>query len=464
MHTLKLLLVEDDPQLGEALLEALRSKGFDVRLARSGAEALASASDESFDLVLQDVRLPDADGLELLQDILALQPHCHALVMTGQATVEMAVKAMKLGAFDFITKPFSVDVLMLKLERVLEYRGLEKQLEALSDGSPTVPSIITRSPAMRMLLDTVAIVAASEVSLLLQGESGTGKKLLAELIHSMSARKDKPLIRVNCAAIPVQLIEAELFGVEKGANTGADRAKPGLLEAAAGGTLFLEELAELPLNVQAGLARALEEQAVIRIGGTALRPLDFRLICATRYDLKGLAHEGRFRKDLLYRINVVTIPIPPLRERHEDIPLLTAHFIERFAPDKQRRIRLSPDLLDMLLLRPWQGNIRELANLIEQLTLLYPGQRIREHQLPALVGLPLHLGTQFETIHVGLPLREAVATFEKRYILRVLQSLGGQKMRAAEVLGISRKVLWEKLKRADPGSLQEPAADHVPTS
>ncbi len=449
MNSFKLLLVEDDPLLGEALYEALNTKGFNTRLAKSGAEALAAASDESFDLLLQDVRLPDVDGLDLLADLLQLQPTVHALVMTGQATVEMAVRAMKLGAFDFITKPFSVDVLMLKLERLLDYRGLEKQLEALSEDTATTRTIITRSPAMRTILDTMTIVAASEVALLLQGETGTGRKLLAETIHSMSSRKDKPFIRVNCLALPTQLIETELFGVEKGALPGADRARAGLLEKAAGGTLFLEEIAELPLGTQAGLVKRLEEQTTARIGGTIQHPLDVRLICSTRHDLKALAAEGRFRRDLLYRINIVTLPIPPLRERREDVPLLAAHFVEQFALDREHKIRLTPGLIDALLLRPWAGNVQELSNLIEQLTALYPGQRIREHQLPPLEDAPLHIGTHFEKIHVGVPLRDAVADFERRYILRVLDSLGGQKGRAAEILGISRKVLWEKLKKTE---------------
>ena len=457
MNSFKLLLVEDDPLLGEALYEALNNKGFNTRLAKSGAEALAAASDESFDLLLQDVRLPDVDGLDLLADLLQLQPTVHALVMTGQATVEMAVRAMKLGAFDFITKPFSVDVLMLKLERLLDYRGLEKQLEALSEDTATTRTIITRSPAMRTILDTMTIVAASEVALLLQGETGTGRKLLAETIHSMSSRKDKPFIRVNCLALPTQLIETELFGVEKGALPGADRARAGLLEKAAGGTLFLEEIAELPLNIQAGLVKRLEEQSTTRIGGTTHHPLDFRLICATRHDLKLLAADGRFHRDLLYRINIVTLPIPPLRERREDIPLLASHFVERFAPAREQQIRLTPGLLDALLLRPWAGNLQELSNLIEQLTVLYPGQRIREHQLPPLEDAPLHVGTQFEKIQVGIPLRDAVADFERRYILRVLESLGGQKGRAAEVLGISRKVLWEKLKRQESENSEDAA-------
>jgi DNA-binding NtrC family response regulator len=460
MQNFRLLLVEDDPLLGEALEVALSGKGFYVRLARSGAEALECASGESFDLVLQDVRLPDLDGLDLLQELLKMQPHLHALVMTGQATVDMAVKAMQLGAFDFLSKPFSVDILLLKLERVLDYRGLEKQLAAL--GRPehgVLPGIITRSPAMRTVLDTVAVVAASNIPLLLQGETGTGKKLLAETIHAMSPRKDKPFIRINCAAIPVQLLEAELFGVEKGGLPGVERNRPGLLEAAQGGTVLLESLHDLPMTIQPLLARTLEEQAVVRIGSAASRPLDIRLICTSSKDLKQLTHRELFRKELFYRVNVITLQIPPLRERHEDIPLLAAYFVERFAADPQQRIRLSPRLIDSLLLRSWNGNVTELSNLIEQLSLLYPGQRIREQQLSLLHDAPTYFGMQFEKIQVGLPLREAVAEFERRYILKVLDCLDGQKGKAAEVLGISRKVLWEKLKRGAGEVAQEKPGD-----
>ncbi len=450
MQTFRLLLVEDDPLLGEALQETLTAKGFYLRLARTGAEALAALSDESFDVVLQDVRLPDIDGLDLLQHLLQQQPQLQALVMTGQATIDMAVKAMKLGAFDFIAKPFSIDILLLKLERVLDYRGMERQLATLAEGSADQqPKVITRSPAMRNILDTIAVVAASEVPLLLLGEAGTGKTLLAETIHSLSQRKTGPFIRANCAAIPAQLLECELFGVEKGGLPGVERSRPGLFEAASGGTLYLEGLSDLPLIIQPLLARVLEEQHVLRVGSSTPRALDLRLICSSTVDLKRLTQQERFRKELLYRINVVTLQLPPLRERHEDIPLLASYFVEQFAATPEQRIKLSPNLMDSLLLRSWQGNVRELANLIEQLTLLYPGQRVREQQLASLTTVTPHFGTQFEKIQVGLPLREAVAEFERRYILRVLDSLGGQKTKAADVLGISRKVLWEKLKKAE---------------
>ena len=446
MKDVRLLLVEDDPLLGESLHEALSRQGYQTRLATSGAEALSACSDESFDLVLQDVRLPDADGLDILQEILTTQQNCNALVMTGQATVEMAVRAMKLGAFDFITKPFSVDVLLMKLDRLLEFRSLEKQVAELTGTSDPRSRIITRSPAMRAVLDTIAVVAASEASVLLLGESGTGKELLAETLHVMSTRSQGPLVRVNCAAIPETLIEAELFGVEKGAFTGADRARPGYLEFAHGGTLFLDEIGELTPAVQAKLLRVLSERTASRVGGTSLYDLDFRLVCATNRDLRAMVAEREFREDLYYRLNVISLHVPPLRDRREDIPLLAAHFVDRFEKDQQSRIRLTPEALESMLRLPWDGNVRELSNLVEQLSVLYPGQQIYQRHIPRSEADGQQLGTIFEKITVGMPLKEAVAEFERRYIERVLHATGGRKSRAAEILGLSRQALWDKLR------------------
>lgn len=450
MPAVKLLLVEDDPLLGEALHEALCRKGYHTRLAPSGAAALSACSEESFDLVLQDVKLPDLDGLDLLGDILSRQPRCHALVMTGQATVEMAVRAMKLGAFDFITKPFPVDVLLMKLERLLEFRSLEKQLAGLAGASTACSRFVTRSPAMRSMLDTVAVAAASEATMLLTGASGTGKELLAEAIHHGSPRVEGPLVKVNCAAIPESLIEAEFFGVEKGAYTGADRSRAGYLESARGGTLFLDEVGELSPGVQAKLLRVLEVRHSSRIGSVTPIELDFRLVCATNRDLRAMVAAGRFREDLFYRLNVIALTIPPLRERREDIPLLIAHFIDCHASKEENRIRLAPDALEALLRLDYPGNVRELANIIEHLSLLFPGQTIHERHLPIISAADPHLGTQFEKFTIGMPLRTATAEFERRYIERVLTATGGQKTRTAGILGISRKALWERLKEQIP--------------
>lgn len=450
MKDVRLLLVEDDPLLGESLQQALDRKGYQTRWVTSGAEALSACSDESFDLVLQDVRLPDADGLEIVRDILARQPRCQALVMTGQATVEMAVRAMKLGAFDFITKPFPVDVLLIKLERLLEYRSLEKQLALLTGSSTACSRFVTRSPSMRSVLDTITIAAASEATMLLSGESGTGKELLAETIHSGSRRADGALVKVNCAAIPETLIESEMFGVEKGAYTGAERSRPGYLESACGGTLFLDEIGELSLNVQAKLLRVLEERRSTRVGSVTPRGLDFRLVCATNRDLRSMIAAGTFREDLFYRLNVIGLTVPPLRERREDIPLLIAHFIDCHVREEQKRINLAPDALDALLRLPYPGNVRELSNIIEHLSLLYPGQTIHERHLPIISAADPHLGTQFEKFTIGMPLKTATAEFERRYIERVLSAAGGQKGRAAGILGISRKALWERLRQPAP--------------
>jgi transcriptional regulator with PAS, ATPase and Fis domain len=307
---------------------------------------------------------------------------------------------------------------------------------------------------MRGVLETIAVVAASEASILLLGESGTGKELLAEAIHNLSTHSLGPLVRVNCAAIPETLIEAELFGVEKGAYTGAVN-RPGYLQLANGGTLFLDEIGELSPAVQAKLLRVLGERSATRLGGTSSYALDFRLVCATNRDLRAMVAQGGFREDLYYRINVISLTIPPLRDRREDIPLLAAYFIERFARERQRRIRLTPEALERLLHHPWPGNVRELANLIEQLTLFYPGEQILRRHIPDAPIAAQTLGTIFEKITVGVPLKVAVAEFERNYIRRVLTGTGGRKSRTAAILGLSRKALWEKLR--EEGSTEDDA-------
>ena len=444
MNDVKLLLVEDDPLLGESLNEALCRKGYVTRWTSCGADALAACSDESFDLLLQDVRLPDADGLDVLANILEKQPCCQALVMTGQATVDMAVRAMKLGAFDFITKPFQVDVLLTKLERLMDFRSLERKVAELSGTYSPCSRIVTRSPGMRGVMDTLALVAASEANVLFFGESGTGKKLLAETLHAMSMHRTGSLVQVNCAAMPDEMIEAELFGVEAGPDVG--EARPGYLEFAHGGTLFLHEISELSQTVQAKLLRALDDGTASRVGGTSLYDLDFRLACSTNRDLRALVEADEFREDLYYRINVITLTIPPLRDRREDIPLLVAHFVDKFAKDRQTRIRLTPEALESLLRCPWAGNVHELANLVEQLSLLYPGQQILQRHIPRVPAEGQNLGTIFDKIDTGMPLKRAMAEFERRYIERILAATGGRKGRAAEILGLSRKALWDKLR------------------
>jgi len=282
---------------------------------------------------------------------------------------------------------------------------------------------------------------------LIQGESGTGKELVAEAIHRASERHSGPFIQVNCAAIPDNLLESELFGVEKGAYTGADKGRPGYIEMASGGTLLLDEIGELPLDLQGKLLRVIEEKGVARVGGTAFKSLDFRLICATNRNLSDMVKRGEFRKDLFFRINVVLVNLPPLKERREDIPLLLAHFLDKLCPEPAAKPEFSPEVLELLSHYSFPGNVRELKNTVERITLLLPGVKVRRHHLPPEIQEPGIIGSTFETFAVGKPLKEAVMEFENKYIEKVVHYAGGRKTLAAKMLGMSRKVLWEKLKR-----------------
>ena len=447
MPETKLLMVEDDRLLGDLMRESLEEAGYRVRLARTGAEAMEAVAEESFDLVLQDIQLPDADGLDVLEEILRRQPQWQALVMTAYATVDKAVKAMKIGAFDFLIKPFSMDVLFLKIEKVMQFRQLEKEVAALKgEDSP----LVTRSPAMNCVLEMVRGAAPTDAAVLLLGESGTGKELLADLVHSQSKRHRKPCVKINCAAIPEHLMESELFGVERGAYTGADRSRPGLIEMAAGGTLFLDEIGDLPLAMQGKLLRVLQEKKTFRVGGTRETSVDFRLVAATNCNLRELVALKKFREDLFYRISVMPIQVPPLRERRDDIPLLIATFQKRlFKAGVGGGVSFTPEALELLQNYDYPGNIRELKNIVEQITIRFPGETIKGRQIPVSLHRDSWVGSLFESFSVDKPLKEAVLEFEDRYIAKVLKSTGGNKTRAAGVLGMSRQMLWEKIKRTE---------------
>lgn len=446
---IKLLIVEDDPLLSKGLEEALQCRDeMTVRVAGSAVEALEAASEESFDLILQDIRLPDANGLDVLKELLSRQPHCGALVMTAYGNVELAVEAMKIGAFDFLTKPFPVPVLLLKIERYMEYRLSERHItDHLPEPHP-FSKIITRTPSVLAVLRDAAGVAPTNASILVLGESGTGKELFAKAIHAGSLRRQHPFVAVNCAAIPKTLIESELFGAEKGAYTGADRSRKGQIEQAAGGTLFLDEVGELPLDVQGKLLRVLQEKVLCPVGSTSFRHVDFRLISATNRNLSDMVKQREFREDLYFRLNVVPLTLPPLRERKDDIPLLIAHFIAAtVASTNLKKPKFSPEALDVLYQYGYPGNIREMQNIIERLIVLHPGERILKQHLPAETLLPTVTGKMFEEFDLGKPLRDAMSSFERRYIERMVESMGGKKVDAARALGISRKVLWEKQKK-----------------
>lgn len=451
MHGVKILIVEDDPLLGESLEEALARKGYLPRLVATGVAALEAVAEEGFDVLLQDVKLPDADGLQVLQEVQARQPQCMALVMTANGTIELAVEAMKKGAFDFVTKPFQVDDLFMKLESLLEFAVLEREAAGSPADERGMGRIIGRSPAIMEAKKKVHAVAPTASTVLLLGETGTGKELLAEALHALSPRKQGAFVSVNCAAIPESLMESELFGVERGAFTDANRTRSGYLEAAGGGTLFLDEIGELPLPMQGKLLRVLEERRICRVGGTTPRPLDFRLVCATSRDLGAMLENKLFREDLFYRINVIPVQVPPLRERREDIPLLVAHFLVKFnSRSGTGRICFSREALETISRYEYPGNVRELKNVIERLTIFHAGKTILNSHLPPEMALRNpYLGKQFEEYIVGKPLKDALAEFEQRYIEKVVHGAKGNKSLSARILGLTRKGLWGKLKKTD---------------
>ena len=442
---IKILIVEDDPLLWQSLQYALEGEGYSVRVAMDGAEALAASAEESFDLLLEDLHLPDSSGLDIMQEITLRHPSCMVLVMTGHATVENAIEAMKLGAFDFIIKPFHLELVFLKIRRVIEFRDMANLVES-AEGRKK--GLMTRCPDMRRAIEVAETVALTSATVLLLGESGTGKEVLADHIQRLSVVKNKPYIKVNCAAIPDSLFESELFGADKGAYTGSVEERIGYVESAHGGTLLLDEVTDLPLAVQGKLLRVLEDGSFYRVGGARQLQSNFRLIASSSRDVAEAVQMREFREDLYYRINVIAIYTPPLRQRREDIPLLTAHFLKQFQPSKSEAgISLSPQVLDILAIYGYPGNVRELRNILEHLSLLYPGEKIKPAQLPPHMRDSAYIGNLFETFTVEKPLREATLEFEARYIEKVLRAAGGSKTQAAALLGISRKVLWEKLNR-----------------
>jgi DNA-binding NtrC family response regulator len=440
-----ILLVEDDPLHREMLAEALTEKGYRLVATASGQQAAEALADAAFRVALVDIRLPDLDGHALMALLGERQPDCAVLLMTGQATVEAAVAAMKQGAHDYLAKPFRMELLLLKLERLFRFKALERENRQLKGGAAF--GIVAASQSMRRFLATAENVAGTTATVLLQGESGSGKELVAEFIHALSPRKDGPLIKVNCGAIPESLLEAELFGYEKGAFTGAERSHRGFLEQAHGGTLFLDEIGEIPHAMQVKLLRVLQERRVRRLGNELQVPADFRLVAATHRNLEELRQAGAIREDFFYRLNVVPLDIPSLRERREDIPLLVDHFICHFAERHGRPpIRLVGETLEQLQRHPFPGNVRELENLVERLQVLSPGAEITPRHLPPEYRRPAENGSEvIQCFRTELPLREALRDFETRFIRRVLQEEGGNRTAAARRLGISRKNLWEKL-------------------
>ncbi|MBF0180196.1 MAG: sigma-54-dependent Fis family transcriptional regulator [Magnetococcales bacterium] len=438
----EILVCDDEKNLREMLCMALEDAGHHPATAASGAEALRILEQNHWDLLLTDLKLPDIDGLELLRRAKELAPERPVLLMTAYASTATAVTAMKEGAFDYLEKPFAMEDLHLVVTRALEQGALRREnlrLRREAGEREAGEAIIGAAPAMRRVLELARRAARTDASVLITGESGTGKELIARYIHANSARARGPFVALNCAAVPENLIESELFGHVKGAFTGAGSQRPGMFVEADRGTLLLDEIGETPLALQAKLLRVLQERVVRPVGGSGERPVDVRLLAATNRDLPGECAAGRFREDLLYRVDVVHLHLPPLRERREDIPMLAADFLEKYAGRYGVAVTgFAPEVMECLMRYPFPGNIRELENVVEGAVALAAGGRVEVDLLPVQVRLPrMADGAAFVLPEAGFDLDAHLAKVEADAIGQALEQCKGSKTRAAELLGMS---------------------------
>ncbi len=443
------LVVEDEETLRLPLVDFLESRGARVTAVDNGNAGIEALLRADFDLVFTDIRLPGADGFQILKRALEISAQTCVVVMTAYADVSSAVRAMRMGAHDYLAKPFSfdsVDTVLLRSCRQSQLVRERDELRREADGEFAISNIIACSIAMQQVLDTVKRVAHSDASVVLQGETGSGKELVAEALHRLSPRHDKRLVKLNCAAVPETLIESEMFGHERGAFTGAVARKRGRFEVADGGTLFLDEIADLSPAGQAKLLRVLQDRTFERVGGVDTLKVDVRFIAASHRDLRQLAQEGKFREDLYYRIGVITIRVPPLRERQADIEPLTRVMVGR-ASQQLRRTEpdISDEVIERLKVYPFPGNVRELANLTERAVTLCDGDRLEEWHFPPEVRASNGADAD-DPAAAFLPLQEASARFEQEYVSAALRRTGGRKTEAAKLLGISRKTLWARMK------------------
>jgi len=443
-----ILVVDDDAGLRESFRLILDDE-YEVVDVPGGQQALEVIRSAQVDAVLLDIRLPEMDGIEVLERIKQTDEQVEVILVTAVKTVKTAVAAMKLGAFDYVTKPFDEEELLATIRRALQKRSLEREVVYLRTELARragLDDIVGQHTEMQKLFRTISQVAMTTSTVLISGESGTGKELVARAIHRMGSRRDKPFVAVNPAAISEALVESELFGHEKGAFTGAYQRKPGRFELAQGGTLFLDEIASLKPEMQAKLLRVLQERELERVGGTRTIRLDVRIIAASNVDLKQAVERETFRADLFYRLNVVPITVPPLRERRSDVPLLVDHFVERFNVELGKRIEgLTPEALAALREYPWPGNVRELQNVIERSVALMESGPIGLNDLPTDLLLPDLRGRVKQA--ENLPLKTATDEFERQIVLRVLERVQWNRSEASRILGIHRNSLKMKLKR-----------------
>lgn len=446
-----ILLVDDETKILKILKSSLSKKGYTVFTAANGQEARRKISEVPANLVFLDVKLPDVSGLQLLQEFIGLYPNKVYIMMTAYGNIDNAVSAMKVGAFDYMTKPVRLDELVLTIEKAFEWIGVKEENKLLKEQlqqTEEYGELIASSNAMKNILQLVERVAPTEANVLIQGESGTGKTKIAHMIHKLSERKNGPFIPVNCASIPEQLLESELFGYEKGAFTGAVASRKGKFESSDGGTIFLDEIGEISQSFQAKLLQITQDKTFMRVGSNVLRKADTRIICATNQDLKKLVEAGQFREDLYYRLNIVDIYIPSLRERKEDIPVLVEKFLERYRKKYERNFQVNKELLNQLMQYNWPGNVRELENAIERAVVLCRGELLTIEDFPKEIRDFVNddqIVAVEETDKMTLP--EVLSSIEKKYILKALDESLGQPSKAAKKLGISRQSLLYKMKK-----------------
>ena len=441
----RILIIEDDKRLREVLKKILDRAGFEVGISGDGAGGIADIKQDFYDIALTDLKMPGMDGMEVLKTIKKISPQTYVVIMTAYGTIDSAVQAVKNGAFDYITKPFKTEEILVVIQKALEDRDLRKKIRYLTQQAEQkykFENIIGKSKAMQDVFETIRRVSKSDVTVLITGKTGTGKELVAKAIHFNSERKDKPFVVVNSSAIPETLLESELFGYMKGAFTGALRDKRGLFQEAHEGTLFLDEIGEIPPSVQVKLLRVIEDKNITPVGGTKGEKVNIRLIAATNHELQEEVNKGSFRSDLYYRLKVMSIDLPELKERREDIHLLANHFLKKYDDSLRKEVqRISKGALSLLLDYHWPGNVRELEHAIERAVLICDSEEILPEHLPPEIQFP-----EEARIKQAGEEGKSLESIEKEYIRMILKKTGGHKSKAASILGIDRRTLYRKLK------------------
>jgi two-component system nitrogen regulation response regulator NtrX len=442
----QILVVDDEERIRQSLNGVLKDEGYDVEEAKDGVQALKRVESDPPDVVLLDIWMPGMDGIETLERIKTQTPNLPVIMISGHANIELAVKATKLGAYDFIEKPLSLEKVLLAVNHALLYSKLEQENRALRQQVQRKYEIVGNSPEILQLKEQIKIVGPTNGWVLIAGENGTGKELVAREIHQTSLRAEKPFVEVNCAAIPEELIESELFGHEKGSFTGALTKRRGKFDLANEGTIFLDEIADMSLKTQAKILRILQEQKFERVGGAEMIFVDVRVIAATNRDLKGEIQKGLFREDLYYRLNVIPIAVPPLRERKSDIPILVEHFIGEFCLENNKEMKkISPEAMGLLVSYSWPGNVRELKNVVERMVIMTRGPMIEARDVPDPVREQPKAPPEFSFLEFNL-LKDARREFEKRFIMKKLTENDENISKTAELIGIERSNLHRKIK------------------